>query len=332
MSSKPSFDRLAKTFLFSLFLVSLIVVPRFTLSTARAAGGEIVPNYQDGYQKDETEQAPILTKPESLHLKIKTQPERSAPSAGILPLRPEAWQSWEVIPTLSPTALAIYQRGLGMGNNPHAFSKIGDGEISAAWFLTDFDLGPEFYDLGPYSGLETTIDYFAGSFSRQGAAAHRGFNAQRVLELPLADPDFCQPNETPLDCEIRLNHPSFALISMGTNQVWQPEEFEAGMRQIIETLIEHGVVPVLSTKADNLEGDGRINLTIARLALEYDLPLWNFWSTVQSLPEHGLQKDEEHLTYYPNVFTDSEAMKHAWPVRNLSALQLLEMLRMETQQ
>jgi hypothetical protein len=254
-----------------------------------------------------------------------------APAPRKLSLQPEAWQSWDVLPTLSPTALAIYRRGLEMGNNPQAFSKVGDGEISAAWFLTDFDLGHEFYELGSYSGLETTIEYFAGSFSRQGMAAHRGFNAQRVLDPSLADPRLCQLNETPLDCELRLNHPSFAMISMGTNQVWQPEEFETGMRQIIETLIEHGVVPVLSTKADNLEGDGRINLTIARLAVEYDLPLWNFWSTVQSLPEHGLQKDEEHLTYYPNIFTDPEAMKHAWPVRNLSALQLLERLRIETQ-
>lgn len=332
MFSKPSFDRLAKTLLVSLLLVSLIVAPRFTLSTAQAASEEIAPSYQMGYTKDETEQAPLLTKPDRQGVQVQTQPDTLAPASRTLSLQPEAWQSWDVLPTLSPTALAIYRRGLEMGNNPHAFSKIGDGEISAAWFLTDFDLGPEFYDLGPYSGLETTIDYFSGSFSRQGMAAHRGFNAQRVLDPSLADPILCQPNETPLDCEIRLHHPSFALISMGTNQVWQPDEFEAGMRQIIETLIEHGVVPVLSTKADNLEGDGRINLTIARLAAEYDLPLWNFWSTVQSLPEHGLQKDDEHLTYYPNVFTDPEAMKHAWPVRNLSALQLLERLRLETQQ
>lgn len=332
MFSKPSFDRLAKTLLVGLFFVSLIIAPRFTLSTARAASGETASSRQLRYIKDETEQAPILTKPDRLDVKAKTQPETLAPAPRTLSLQPEAWQSWDVLPTLSPTALSIYDRGLKVGNNPHAFSKVGDGEISAAWFLTDFDLGPEFYDLGSYSDLETTIDYFAGSFSWQGMAAHRGFNAQRVLDPALADPNFCEPDETPLDCEIRLNHPSFALISMGTNQVWQPEEFEAGMRQIIETLIEHGVVPVLSTKADNLEGDGRINLTIAHLAVEYDLPLWNFWSTVQSLPGHGLQKDDEHLTYYPNIFTGPEAMKHAWPVRNLSALQLLERLRMETQQ
>lgn len=332
MFSKLSFDGQAKTLLISLFLVSLIAISMFTISTARAAGGGVAQSHPAGYIKDEQEHTPVLAKPEPAHEIAGVQQERTTSVHPENPRQPDAWQSWDVLPTLSPTALAIYQRGLTMGNNPHAFSKVGDGEISAAWFLTDFDLGPEFYDLGPYAGLETTIDYFGGSFSRQGMAAHRGFNAQRVLDPSLADPEFCHPAETPLDCEIRLTHPSFALISMGTNQVWQPEEFEAGMRQIIETLIEHGVVPVLSTKADNLERNGRINLTIARLAVEYDIPLWNFWATVQPLPDHGMQKDHEHLTYFPNIFTDPQAMQHAWPVRNLSALQLLERIRIETAQ
>lgn len=218
-----------------------------------------------------------------------------------------------------------------MGNNPRAFSKIGDGEISAEWFLTAFDLGTGYYNLGTDSDLQDTIDFFAGSFGRQSQSARRGFNVQRVLDPSLADAEFCQMGETPLDCELRLHHPSFALISMGTNQVWQPDEFEVGLRKIIEILISEGVVPVLSTKADNLEGDNCINLIVARLAVEYDLPLWNFWQAVQSLPNHGLQNDYEHLTYYPNDFSVDTAMQYAWPVRNLSALRVLEELMQETQ-
>jgi hypothetical protein len=231
---------------------------------------------------------------------------------------------------MSPTAISIYRRGQAMGNNPHAFSKIGDGEISAAWFLTDFDLSSEFYDLGSHSELQTTITYFAGSFGRQGMASRRGFNTQRVLDPAFADPEICLDGESPLLCETRLHRPAFALISMGTNQVWQPAEFESGLREIIETLISHGVVPILSTKADNLEGNHHINSTIARLAVEYDIPLWNFWLAVQPLPNHGLQRDQEHLTYYPNNFSTSIAMQFAWPVRNLSALQVLERLIAES--
>ena len=251
--------------------------------------------------------------------------------ATVTALRPEEWKSWPVIPTLSPKALAIYQRGVLMGNNPQAFSKVGDGEISATWFLSDFDLGSDYYDLGTNTDLQATILHFEGSFGRASQAARRGFNAQRLLDLTLADRGFCQFNETPLHCEIRLHRPSFALISMGTNQVWQADQFESGLRTIIEELIAQGVVPVLSTKADNLEGDDRINLIVARLSSEYDLPLWNFWLAVQPLPNHGLQDDLEHLTYYPNDFGSQTALQFAWPVRNLSALQVLEMLMNETQ-
>jgi hypothetical protein len=84
------------------------------------------------------------------------------------------------------------------------------------------------------------------------------------------------------------------------------------------------VVPILSSKGDNLEGDHRINHTIACLAEEYGLPLWNFWSAIQALPNHGLQPDLEHLTYGITDFDDAKAMQTAWTVRNLTALQALD--------
>src|SRR5512145_383847 len=41
----------------------------------------------------------------------------------------ENWQSWPVIPGVSESVRELYQRGQESGNNPRAFSKIGDGEI-----------------------------------------------------------------------------------------------------------------------------------------------------------------------------------------------------------
>src|SRR5215216_3207836 len=149
----------------------------------------------------------------------------------------EDWQSWPVISLVSETARDLYQRGQTTGNDPRAFSKIGDGEISAAWFFTAFDLGQGYYDLGPYGDLQPVIDYFAGSFERIGVAARRGFNTQKILDSSLSDPTLCAPDESPLDCELRLHRPTFAILSMGTNQVWRPEEFEAGMRQILDALL-----------------------------------------------------------------------------------------------
>jgi len=234
------------------------------------------------------------------------------------------WQSMPVIPVVSETARKLYERGRARGNDAHAFSKIGDGEISTTWFFTAFDLGEDYYDLDPYQNLLPAIDHFTGSFGRIGMAARRGFNTNLILDSLASDPTLCESGESPLSCELHLHRPMFAILSLGTNQVWRRDEFAAGMRQILDILLSKNVVPILSTKGDNLEGDHGINRTIACLAQEYDIPLWNFWSAIQPLPNHGLQPDLEHLTYGINDFDDVNAMQSAWTLRNLTALQTLD--------
>jgi len=234
------------------------------------------------------------------------------------------WQTLPITPVVSENARELYQRGQADANNPHAFSKIGDGEISTEWFFTAFDLGDDYYDLGPYQNLIPVIENFAGSFGRIGVSAKRGFNTDRILDPVVSDTTFCKSGESPLTCELRLHQPAFAILSLGTNQVWQPQDFEKGMRQILDILLSKNVVPILSTKGDNLEGDHRINRTIACLAQEYDIPLWNFWAAIQPLPNHGLQPDLEHLTYGITDFDDNQAMQSAWTIRNLTALQALD--------
>lgn len=272
--------------------------------------------------------SPAQSSVTSLPLSTSAQPiviPTRAETATIPAAEPcQQWQSWPVIPTVSKTARALYLRGPAEGNNPRAFSKIGDGEIATGWFLTAFDLGPEDYDLGPYQNLAPVIDHFKGSFERVGMAAHGGFNTERILDPRARNREHCEAGESPLACELRLHRPAFAILSLGTNQVWQPEEFERGLRQILDILLSANVVPILSTKGDNLEGDHRINRIIACLAQEYDVPLWNFWSAIQPLPHHGLQPDLEHLTYGGPRFGDEQALQSAWTVRNLTALQVLD--------
>jgi hypothetical protein len=95
---------------------------------------------------------------------------------------------------------------------------------------------------------------------------------------------------------------------------------------VIERILATGAVPIIATKADNLEGDNAINATIAQIANDYDLPLWNFWAAVQPLPNHGLSSDRFHLTFARNYFDDPVRMKSAWPWRNLTALQTLDVV------
>ncbi len=234
------------------------------------------------------------------------------------------WQSLPILPTVSDRARAIYQSGLSQGNHEHAFSKIGDCESQAIWYLTDFDHGPGAYSLGPYAYLQTVIDYYPGSFERVSAAAKSSFNAASLMNPLWADHSACQPDESPLACEVRIWQPSLALVMLGTNDSPRPANFEGNLRKVLDYLVGRGVLPVLATKADNLEGDGSINATIARLAAEYDIPMWNYWKAMQPLPDHGLLPDGAHLTNGPNRFDDPKAMQSGWAVRNLTALQALD--------
>ena len=267
------------------------------------------------------------TKVESTPADIPTQVLHTATPRAITTGNPEldpgGWKSLPVVPAMSPRAVEIFQSGLVLGNNPQAFSKVGDGEVATSWFLSMYDLEPSHYDLGPHEYLEPVIEYYAGSFEHVGVAAHAGFSTTLILDPLLATNDICEVEESPLECELRRHRPSFAFISLGTNQVWTPDVFAMELRQMVDICIERGVVPILATKGDNLEGDHSINAIIAEVSREYDIPLWNFWLALQQLPDQGLQADGEHLTWAVNDFDDPEAMAYAWPVRNLTALQVL---------
>ncbi len=239
-------------------------------------------------------------------------------------LAPDGWKELPIIPTVSLTVKDIFQRGLELGKNPHAFSKIGDCGSTPSWFLGDFDRGKRFYSLGDYQNLDPVIQAFQGSFSRTSLAAKSGFNVSSIFSPLWSDVQQCEPGETPVACEYRIHRPSIALITLGANDVYHPDEFEPQMRKLIEYSIDQGVIPVLATKADNIEGDDSINATIARLALEYEIPLWNYWRAIQDLPDHGLQPDQVHITWGPNRFDDPLNLTRGWPVRNLSALQTLD--------
>lgn len=234
------------------------------------------------------------------------------------------WQDLPPIPEISDAMLEVYARGLELGNDPNAFSKVGDCQNVTAYFLSSFD-EPLQYDLGDYSDLQATIDHFAGSFGRLSASVRDGFNVASVLSPLWADPDLCEKGENPLQCEERLHNPSIVIISMETWWSGRPAEtYEAYLRQVVEYWLENGVVPILGTKADNLEGDHGINAAIARVALEYEVPLWNFWAAVQPLPNRGLEEDNFHLTYARSFFNDPAVLRTGWGMRNLTALQVID--------
>ena len=240
---------------------------------------------------------------------------------------PSSWQSLPVVPTVSDTARRIYANGLLLGNDPHAFSIVGDCLSLPINLFGNYGKGPVHYTLGNYTSLQPVIDWFKDSFNRQSITLGNGFNTAAELSPLRADPQQCQAAETPLACEYRIHHPSYVLITIGTDDnLTPPAVYEQRMRQIVEFFISKGVVPILTTKADNREGGYAFDIIIARLAYEYDIPLWNFWAAVQSLPNGGLEPgDQGHLTWgNPNDLENPYAMLHAIPIRNVTALQTLE--------
>ena len=135
------------------------------------------------------------------------QSETAVPTLG-----PDGWKSLPVIPTLGPAMLAVYERGLAGGNDPTHFSKVGDCQNVSTYFLSSFD-DPADFSLGSeYAYLQPTIDHFAGSWSRQSLAVKPGFNVAAVLSPLRADPDACEPGESPLDCEMRVWKPSVVIV------------------------------------------------------------------------------------------------------------------------
>jgi len=242
------------------------------------------------------------------------------------PLPEDAWMKMPPIsPGISDRARLIYEYGLSVGNDPTHFSIIGDCQNVSSYFLSVFDQPGEFSLGSEYSYLQPTIDYYQGSFSRKSLAVKGGFNAAAVLSSFRADPKSCNPNESPLDCELRIWKPSIVFVSMETWWSEKPAaEYDKYMRRVLDRIIATGALPIIATKADNLEGDNAINATIAQIAYDYEIPLWNFWAAVQPLPHHGLSPDGFHLTFARNFFDDRKRMKSAWPWRNLTALQSLD--------
>jgi hypothetical protein len=261
---------------------------------------------------------PIPAEPSETSAPTETVTETTTATPDTRPL-PDEWKEWPIVPEPTSRVYEIYQRGIELGRDPQHFSKIGDCHNVRAAFMGFFDK-PGWYILrGENAHLQPAIDWFAGSFDRDGYAVQGGYNAAAVISPIWANQEMCEPGENPVQCELRIHNPSFAFVSL---ELWwdgrTTERYELYMRQILDTLIEEGVVPILATKADNVEGDHSLNYTTAKLAYEYNLPLWNFWKAAQALPNKGMDIERDDgfhistLAWSERSFTALRTLAHLW--------------------
>jgi hypothetical protein len=226
----------------------------------------------------------------------------------------------------------IINVGRALGRDGRAFSKLGDSLIANPHFLTGFDTRP--YDLSDYEFLQPAIDHFAGSYERYGVAIHAGLHSWGIFDPMWANKDWCQPNETMVACEFRLNNPSILFILMGSNDAGAPDNFAYNLRKTVEFSIENGVLPVLATKADRFEGpENTNNIILKEIAAEYAIPLWDFDLVAAEIPDRGLKEDLVHLTPFDEFdYTLPEALRRGHGVHNLTALMVLEAIRTQVMQ
>lgn len=218
----------------------------------------------------------------------------------------------------------IYACGIQLKRNTRAFAKLGDCNSEAPHFLAPFD--GTTYKLGDYGYLQPVIERFAGSYSRISVAVHRGMHTWSMFDPMWADKRFCNAGEMTIDCEFRLQNPSYVIIRLGTNDWQAPALFEKNLRRIVEYAIRQGIVPILGTKADQLEGSSnQLNMIIRQVAQEYNLPLWDFELVAATIPGRGLEGDRFHMsTYYVSDFTVATGFRRGHGVQNLSALVMLD--------
>jgi len=252
---------------------------------------------------------------------------------------------YPVLPDVNPALKAVYESGLARGNNPHAFSKLGDSMTANPYFLIPFandSVGT--YDLGRYNDLREVIAQFAGyparaknweqdSFATTGFAAARGFNVAGPLDPTWTDPAWCAADESPLACEYRVARPAFAVIMFGTNDVIFTEAaaYDFYLRTILVETLGRDIVPILNTFPTRPEDPGKsrlLNQIVVRAAADYGIPLVNLSRALEPLANQGVDPDDTlHLHTPPDkrtgILTD-EYLQYGFNLRNLITLQALD--------
>lgn len=243
-----------------------------------------------------------------------------------------------VISGISPRAREIFLRGQGMGSSPNVFSKVGDSITVATYFL--YPLSWESRNLRGYQALSPVLEYFsstmardANSFGNTSLAANNGWTTGHVLDTRLANPQLCAQGETPLSCEYRLTRPAVSLIMLGTNDAANisPADFRVNMTRILDTTIDAGIIPVVSTIPARPGWERQINTVndiIINMARDYDIPLWDYSGVMRTLPNMGLSADNVHPSYPPETWQagdfTQDNVRFGYTMRNLTALQVLD--------
>ena len=185
---------------------------------------------------------------------------------------------------------ALLQAALKSGRDPRIFTVAGDS--NAAWGIVPGLLaGGQVNFATRNPNLRGVIARFDEALARQSVAVGGGFRAADMFDPAFAQKNnTCAPDEGVYVCELRQSNASIVFIQLGTGDRFVWRNFEATLRHMIDTAIASHVLPVLFTKADEMEQYqggapmGYINDVIRKLAAEYQLPWVDFFEATRPLP------------------------------------------------
>ena len=205
-------------------------------------------------------------------------------------------------PAVMSNVRNIYARGQQRGNDPFALIKVGESNLAQTVFLCTFEW--DAYDLGEYTYLQGIVDGFSnsGSLCRFHFTAQRGFSTASVLDPTFATDDFCQPNETPLACEVRRSAPAYAFIYIGNaDHTIVPEaQYRSNLTRIVQQLSAWGVVPIMSTyPTSDKFTDGKPqahNEIVREVARSQRVPLIDARAALYEFDNRGTGPDGYHLS------------------------------------
>jgi hypothetical protein len=251
-----------------------------------------------------------------------------------------------VIPDIDAGTQSVIQdafsRGTQQGNRPGVFTKFGDCMTENPAFLAPLADGD--VQLGDHGALKPVLDRFRAAPARMGEwtdnafgtrslGAAGGFNIAAPLDPTWSDPSWCKNSESPLACELRVAKPAYAVIMFGTNDVSVTDgaTYNYYLRVIVNSALEAGVVPILSTFPERPEDPAKtrlLNQIAIQVSKDYRVPIMNLYRALEALPDRGVDlSDTIHLNAPPDGRTDvfdAEHLRYGFTMRNLVVLQALD--------
>lgn len=199
----------------------------------------------------------------------------------------QAIASWVA---LGSRAKVLYQQAIKSGRDGRMFTIAGDS--NSTWQRNIGRIAAGNYSFNGIPHLRSVVTRFDPSFGRVSVAVGGGLRAADMFDPAMSQSKSqeCRPDEGMFACELRLSNASIVFIQLGTGDKFVWRDYETNLRRMIDHALASNVLPVLVTKADDLESIqggasfNFINDTIRKLAAEYQLPLEDFYAASRTLP------------------------------------------------